>query len=64
MKRAVVDELTKHGADNTQNTVDPNIIQESLGAAPAQFAPVLSELTDFELVGIIAGQLYLRRKET
>ncbi len=60
MKQAILHELKKRGAVSPVETVAPEIIRKSLKAEPAQFATVLSELTDFEQVGMVAGEIYLR----
>ena len=60
MKQAILHELKKRGAVSPMEAVSPEVIQESLAVEPAQFAAVLSELTDFEQVGMFAGEIYLR----
>ncbi|MBM1818036.1 hypothetical protein [Pseudosulfitobacter pseudonitzschiae] len=60
MKQAILHELMKRGAVSPMEAVAPEVIRESVAAEPAQFATILSELTDFEQVGMIAGEIYLR----
>lgn len=60
MRSRIIAELKKHGAVKPTSTIDPDLIQRSLGVAPADFLKVLSELTDFEKVGMISGEIYLR----
>ncbi|MFY2824557.1 hypothetical protein [Ruegeria sp. MALMAid1280] len=60
MKQAIKKELTRLGATNPLNTIDPERVRSNLTADSAQFADALSELTGFERVGMVSGEIYLR----
>lgn len=64
MKQAIVNELKRLGADSALSTVDPRVIRASLRAELIQFETVLSELTDYEVVGMVVGEIYLRQTES
>ena len=60
MKQAIKDELNRLGATDPLNTIDPERVRANLTADPARFAAALSELTGFERVGMVSGEIYLR----
>ena len=61
MKLAIEMELVRLGAVNPTNTVNPEAIRQNLSAFQSVFDTALSELTLLEQVGMISGEIYLRR---
>lgn len=61
MRQAILDELELQEATAPERAVDPIAVRQSLGALERDFEMALEELADTERVGLVAGQLYLRR---
>ncbi len=61
MKQAIEMELVRLGATNPTKTVSPEAIRQNLTAFHSAFDAALSELTCLEQVGMISGEIYLRR---
>lgn len=61
MKLAIEMELVRLGATNPTKTVNPEAIRQNLTAFQSVFDTALSELTLLEQVGMISGEIYLRR---
>lgn len=61
MRQAILDELEHQDATDPERAVDPIAVRQSLGVLERDFEVALVELTDTERVGLVAGQLYLRR---
>ncbi len=62
MQQAITRELARLGATDPLNTIDPEKVRGNLAAGTAPFAAALSELTSFERVGIVSGEIYLRQE--
>lgn len=61
MQLAIEMELARLGATNPKKTVNPEAIRHTLTALQSVFDAALSELTSLEQVGMISGEIYLRR---
>ncbi|WP_420006536.1 hypothetical protein [Arenibacterium sp. LLYu02] len=61
MKLEIEMELVRLGAINPKKTVNPEEIRQNLSAFQSVFDTALSELTLLEQVGMISGEIYLRR---
>lgn len=61
MKLEIEMELVRLGAVNPKKTVNPEEIRQNLSAFQSVFDTALSELTLLEQVGMISGEIYLRR---
>ncbi|WP_127903655.1 hypothetical protein [Solirhodobacter olei] len=61
MRQAILDKLEHQDATVPERAVDPIAVRQSLGVLENDFEVALVELTDTERVGLVAGQLYLRR---
>lgn len=61
MRQAILDELEHQDATVPERAVDPIAVPQSLGVLEHDFEVALAELADPERVGLVTGQLYLRR---
>lgn len=61
MRHAILEELERQEAIGPEQAVDAMAVRQSLGALVPDFEKALEELTSMERVGVVAGQLYLRR---
>lgn len=61
MRQAILGELERQDATAPERAVDPIAVRQSLGVLERDFEVALEELADTERVGLVAGQLYLRR---
>lgn len=60
-RQAILGELEPQEATGPERAVDPIAVRHSLGALERDFEVSPEELTGTERVGLVVGQLYLRR---
>ncbi len=61
IRQAILEELERLEATAPERAVDPIAVRHGLGALERDFEVALEELADTERIGLVVGQLYLRR---
>lgn len=61
LRQAILEELERQEATGPEQAVDPVAVRQGLGALERDFEAALEDLADTERIGLVVGQLYLRR---